>query len=97
MEMELAGGHAKGKVYLNTRDSFGALKASSIVERADVGTKVTSGRKLEGIVLGIDGKSLDVAFECQREIPGGCSHWMDQGVLYVALSRVSFDNALKIR
>lgn len=97
MEMELAGGHAKGKVYFNTRDAFGDLKASTIIERAEVDAKVSSGSKLQGIARGVDGKSLDVAFACQREIPDGCSHWVDQGILYVALSGVSFRNALDIR
>lgn len=48
--------------------------------------------KKDGEMFGL----MDAVFTCQREVPDGCAHWSDGGAAYIAASKVSYSNVLKI-
>lgn len=98
LDIRLGGGKLRGKVFVKTWSPFGRLETSSHGFEAEL-----SGRKTPAVLTGElirkDGRSLGAftpPYECRREVPKGCGDWKDNGVGMVALSTVSFANALKI-
>ena len=98
LDVRLGGGKLRGKVFVKTYSPFGRLETSSNGFDAEL-----SGRKTPAVFRGTlirnDGRmlgSFTQPYECRREVPNGCGDWKDNGVGMVALSTVSFANALKI-
>ena len=100
--IQLGGGKTVGKIFFTTHDSFGlsrSLKTGAHDFVVELATKQRVPPGIRGEALNKDGRMLgafDPPFECRREIPNGCGEWTDKGVAFVALSTVSFGNALKL-
>jgi len=97
-DLELGGGSVRGKVRFRIGDALDARELRTIPSEVEVPGEHAR-RKVHGAALKRDGSpfgSFDEITRCTREVPDGCANWTETELGYVAVSLVSFKNALAI-